>query len=114
MISLVVCPVPAPEPASMSIVAESLPIHFRCPVPAPEPDQKKVIVVKYYYYYYTTLPRITITSSITTSTTTLTTPTTTTATTATTATTDFIDCMSGSGAGTGVDVNCRKVIANSF
>ena len=45
----------------------------------------------------------------TTSTTTLTTPTTT-----TTATTDFIDCMSGSGAGTGVDVNCRKVIANSF
>ena len=106
MISLVVCPVPAPEPASMSIVAESLPIHFRCPVPAPEPDQKKVIVVKYHDYYYTTLPRITITSSI--STTTLTTPTT------TTATTDFIDCMSGSGAGTGVDVNCRKVIANSF
>ena len=106
MISLVVCPVPAPEPASMSIVAESLPIHFRCPVPAPEPDQKKVIVVKYYYYYYTTLPRMTITSSITTNTTT--------PTTATTATTDFIDCMSGSGAGTGVDVNCRRVIANSF
>ena len=84
----------------MSIVAKSLPIHFRSPVPA----LKKVIVVKYDYYYYTTPPRITITSSTTTSTTTPT----------TTATTDFIDCMSGSGAGTGVDVNCRRVIANSF
>ena len=77
----------------MSTVAKSVPIHFRCPVPA----LKKVIVVKYDYYYYTTPPRITITSSTT-----------------TTATIDFIDCMSGSGAGTGVDVNCRRVIANSF
>ena len=76
----------------MSIVAESLPIHFRW-------TGSKKVVVFIYYYYTTTATTTTITSTTTT---------------ATTATTDFIDCMSGSGAGTGVDVNCRRIIANSF
>ena len=31
----------------MSIVAESLPIHFRCPVPAPEPASMSIVAESY-------------------------------------------------------------------